>query len=144
MNCSAPPLSGASSRYPFQSISMKLHRIDSPATNFVASVRPGSLLISGHDYSRSIIVSAQSVDPWEPQTFDAITRRDFEQLAPYDAEIVIIGTGRVLTFPDPSLLDPLRQLKCGYEIMDTAAACRTYNVLAGDDRRVIACLLQIV
>ena len=98
-------------------------------------------MIGAREYSGSIVATALSVDYWKPQTIDDVTVRDFERLATLDAEIVIIGTGSELKFPDTRLLEPLRQQKCGFEIMDTRAACRTYNVLVGDGRQVAACLL---
>ena len=98
-------------------------------------------MIGGRTYRNSVVVTAETVEDWPPQSFDMLTVSNFEQLAPYDAEIVIIGTGQVLKFPRTELLEPLRKQKCGFEIMDTKAACRTFNVLVGDDRRVAACLL---
>ena len=121
---------------------MKLFRTDSPGVNLVQSVNSGEFIVNDVLYTRSIIVSADIVvDDWAPQTILELTNEDFRLLAGFDAEIVILGTGRELHFPDIILLQPLIDQKCGYEIMDTSAACRTYNVLVGDGRKVVAALL---
>jgi uncharacterized protein len=56
-------------------------------------------------------------------------------------EIVLVGSGRAFAFPDPSLLAPLYAAGIGVEVMDTRAACRTYNLLLGEGRNVIAALI---
>ena len=53
----------------------------------------------------------------------------------------IIGTGSTFTFPEPQLLAPLRNAGIGVEVMDTPAACRTYNILLGEGRNVVAALI---
>jgi uncharacterized protein len=62
-------------------------------------------------------------------------------LAGLDREIVLLGTGRLLRFPRPELLRPLVQAGVGVEVMDVQAACRTYNILASEERKVAAALL---
>ena len=58
-----------------------------------------------------------------------------------DAEIILLGTGKLLRFPSPELMQSLMQARKGIEVMDTQAACRTFNVLAGEKRKVAAALL---
>ncbi len=120
---------------------MKLHRMDSDNVNFVTRFGPDSLSINGQSYKHSIILSAQTIEKWKPDTFEDFIADDFQHLAKFDAEIVIIGTGQKIRFPNSQLLEPLRQQKCGFEVMDSKAACRTYNVLVGDDRKVVAGIL---
>ena len=62
-------------------------------------------------------------------------------LAEFDPEILILGTGKDLVFPNLNLLQPLIEQKCGYEIMNSKSACNTFNILLGDDRKVIAALI---
>jgi uncharacterized protein len=64
-------------------------------------------------------------------------------LAELRPEVVILGTGVKLRFPPPSLTRALVEANIGLEVMDTGAACRTYNILMGDGRRVVAALLMI-
>jgi uncharacterized protein len=54
---------------------------------------------------------------------------------------VLLGTGATFIFPEPALLAPLRKAGIGVEVMDTAAACRTYNILLGEERNVVAALI---
>jgi uncharacterized protein len=56
-------------------------------------------------------------------------------------EIVLLGTGATFVFPDPARLAPLRDARVGVEVMDTAAACRTYNILLAEGRNVVAALI---
>ena len=62
-------------------------------------------------------------------------------LAALEAEVVIFGSGSRIRFPPPAWLKPLIEKRLGLETMDTQAACRTYNILAGEGRNVIAALL---
>ena len=64
-------------------------------------------------------------------------------LVGHKPEVVLLGTGARLRFPPAAVLAPLTRAGIGVEVMDTAAACRTYNILAGDGRRVVAALLMI-
>ena len=73
--------------------------------------------------------------------FETLGVADFELLAALDAEIVLLGTGNQLRFPRPELLQPLIKAQKGLEVMDIQAACRTYNVLIGEGRRVAAALI---
>ena len=88
-------------------------------------------------------MSADNVfSDWRPRTVSELDISDFERLAEFDAEIVILGTGKELVFPDFKLLSPLIDQRCGYEIMNSRAACNTFNILIADDRKVIAALLS--
>ena len=78
---------------------------------------------------------------WECSRFDQLTEEHFTRLAETQPELVIFGSGTRLRFPPPALLRTLMQKRIGIETMDTLAACRTYNILAGEGRLVIAALL---
>jgi uncharacterized protein len=75
------------------------------------------------------------------RTHDALTLAAFDRLAGLPIEILLLGTGDRLRFPHPSLTAPLRAAGIGVEVMDTGAACRTYNILLAEDRRVGAALM---
>jgi len=81
------------------------------------------------------------VRAWPPARFDALTRAHFDSLLHDNPELVIFGSGARLRFPTPALLQTLIERRVGLETMDTAAACRTYNVLVSEGRSVIAALL---
>jgi len=74
-------------------------------------------------------------------SFEALDEASFETLATLSPELVIFGSGSRLRFPKPGLLKPLMARRIGFETMDTAAACRTYNVLLAEGRAVVAALL---
>ncbi len=121
---------------------MELNRSDTPGLNLIRQYRAGEFLVNDVLYTHSIIVSADNVvTDWKKQTVQDLSVDDFRLLAEYDAEIVIVGTGDELIFPDFELLSPLVEQKCGYEIMNSRAACNTFNLLLGDGRKVIAALL---
>lgn len=73
--------------------------------------------------------------------FEALEVAHFEWLRQQPAEIVLLGTGARLRFPHPSLTRPLMEAGIGLEVMDTGAACRTYNLLASEGRKVLAAIL---
>lgn len=78
---------------------------------------------------------------WECPSFEALTPAHFTRLLDSKPELVIFGSGAKLRFPPPALLSALMAQRIGVETMDTLAACRTYNILAGEGRRVTAALL---
>ena len=98
----------------------------------VAGVAYGHSLRMGH---------ASAATPWAVTTFAEITAATVADGERLGAEIVLIGTGKKLRFPPSEALKPLRDARIGFEVMDTAAACRTYNVLLGEGRQVAALLL---
>jgi uncharacterized protein len=75
------------------------------------------------------------------KSFEQLGPEHFAQLASLGAELIIFGSGNRIRFPQPAWLRPLMAQRTGVETMDTAAACRTYNILAGEGRHVIAALL---
>jgi uncharacterized protein len=86
-------------------------------------------------------VLADRLAEWEVCTHGAFTLVAADRLATLPIEILLLGTGDRLHFPHPSLTQPLRDAGIGVEVMDTGAACRTYNILLAEDRRVGAALM---
>ncbi len=98
--------------------------------------------VAGVLHRQSLRVSHQAVAaPWPVTNFAEITATTVAEAIQVSPEIVIIGTGKTLRFPPPAALATLRDAHIGFEVMDTAAACRTYNVLLGEGRQVAALLL---
>jgi uncharacterized protein len=103
---------------------------------------PGWVSVNGQKMHSSLLVSAQGLlCPWRPQQFDDLQAADFTALLAEPPELVVFGSGARLRFPSPALLQDLMRARIGIETMDTMAACRTYNILAGEGRRVLAALL---
>jgi uncharacterized protein len=101
-----------------------------------------SISVGGAEHRSSLRVSHQSAAaPWPVASFAGITAATVADGTKVHAEIVLLGTGKKLRFPPPEALRPLIEARMGYEVMDTAAACRTYNVLLSEGRQVAALLL---
>jgi uncharacterized protein len=81
------------------------------------------------------------VERWDAASFEALAPAHFEALLKLKPEIVLVGTGKTLRFPSPQLTRPLALAQVGFEAMDTKAACRTYNILTGEGRQVVAAIL---
>lgn len=95
-------------------------------------------------FTSSLIVTPERlIEDWEPVTHDQLTRLHIEQVIEIKPELIVLGTGRTLVFPAPDITQACYALGIGIEIMDTGAACRTYNILASEGRRVAAALLMI-
>ena len=84
-----------------------------------------------------------SIKRWQPETYSEFTPDNFIEFTQAAPEILLIGTGKMLRFPAQENLTVLQQNNLGYEVMDTAAACRTFNVLAAEGRDVILAILMI-
>lgn len=120
---------------------MKLQpdRFNVPA---ITGYGPGWVGVGSERVAASVVIGThgQRLD-WHCSDFNALTTDHFAQLATLDAELVIFGSGQRLRFVPPAWLQPLMARRIGLETMDTPAACRTYNILAGEGRNVIAALL---
>jgi uncharacterized protein len=112
--------------------------------NLIRTYGPGQIVVNDQQYRTSLIVLPERiVTDWPPQSFQELAPEHMQALATLDREIILIGTGRRLRFPSAELLAPMAQAGIGWEIMDTGAACRTYNVLVNEGRKVVAALLMI-
>jgi uncharacterized protein len=120
---------------------MKLTDDTRRGTNFIRAYSENEIRVGEDVVRTSCIVTAELVQTWAPQSVDAITLADLEPLLATAPEIIILGTGEVQQFPDTALLGAILSRGIGVEVMTTGAACRTYNVLAGEDRKVAAALL---
>ncbi|MEO7128849.1 MAG: Mth938-like domain-containing protein [Rhodoferax sp.] len=108
----------------------------------ISGYGPGWLALDNEKIISSLIISSQGQRlEWPCRSFADLTPAHFEQIATLDAELVIFGSGGRIHFPHPLWLRPLMARRIGVETMDTQAACRTYNILAGEGRHVVAALL---
>jgi uncharacterized protein len=100
------------------------------------------VVVNERRFDSSVIVMGEHIiEDWDAANFDALVPRHFERLRELAPEIVLLGTGNTLRFPAPALSQPLMIARIGMEVMDTRAACRTYNILSAEGRRVAAALL---
>ncbi|MHB9119791.1 MAG: Mth938-like domain-containing protein [Burkholderiales bacterium] len=121
---------------------MKLHLNDARGNNQFTGYGDGYVQINGENYSASLIVlPTQIIQDWHEGGVAALSEVHFERMLELDCEIVLLGTGKVLRFPHPSLSRSLLHARVGLEVMDSAAACRTYNILLAEGRKVAAALL---
>ena len=122
---------------------MKLHADPLTHLNTVTAYGLGFVEINKVRHDGSVLVAPESpVVSWGVASFDALRSEDFAALIDLAPEVVLFGTGRRQRFPHPRLTQPLHEARIGVEVMDTSAACRTYNILMAEGRRVLAALLQ--
>jgi uncharacterized protein len=121
---------------------MKLQPDLADGVNIINAHTIDSISVNGAAHTRSILVPPTGpVMPWPVASIAELTESHFERILQARPELVIFGSGRLLRFPPPALLRPLMAARIGLETMDTPAACRTYNILVGEGRRVMAALL---
>ncbi len=99
------------------------------------------ITVGENSYGESVIITPQTLDLWGVTAVSEMTVDHFNQTSLLHSEVVLLGTGSSMVFPAASLYRMLLDEGIGVEIMDTPAACRTYNILAGDGRRVAAALI---
>jgi uncharacterized protein len=115
---------------------------DKANTQTITAYGPGWVAVDGQRFEHALLITSQGLlQPWCQAPFESLTAQDFAPLAQLGCELVIFGSGQRLRFPKPPWLAPLMAQRIGLESMDTAAACRTYNILAGEGRKVAAVLL---
>jgi uncharacterized protein len=121
---------------------MKFAQIEQSGANLVDAYDQTRIRINGRDYASGLAVTAEAViTDWGPDRIADLDAGHVEALLALQPQVVIIGTGTRQQFPDPALYFGLLERGIGVEIMDTGAACRTYNILVGEGRRVVAGLL---
>lgn len=112
--------------------------------NKIQGYSAGKIVIAGHDYTRSLILTRSSlISDWPPERITETRAEHFLLFLELKPEVLLIGTGRKLLFLNREIILPLQQASIGCEVMDTGAACRTYNYLVDEGRNVAAALLMI-
>ncbi len=121
---------------------MKLQPDRIEGFNAITAFAPGLVKVNGQPHTTSLVLPWRGEAlAWPCSAFEQLRAEHFEQLLPLAPELVIFGSGQRLRFVAPALLRSLIDRRIGVETMDTAAACRTYNVLASEGRAVVAALL---
>jgi uncharacterized protein len=121
---------------------MRADRIE--GRNAIARHGPEGVIVNGVEHTASVLVPWQGdIVAWHADSFESLTAEHFTRVAALGPELVVFGSGARLRFPAATLLRPLIDAGVGIETMDTAAACRTYNVLLAEGRTVVAALLFV-
>jgi len=122
--------------------SLKFERETIAGQNVFTAYGDGWVEVNGARLTAGALVAARDlVSGWGPASIDLLEASHVEAIASLAPEIVLLGTGRTFRFPHPALLAPLHAARVGVEVMDTRAACRTYNILLSGGRRVVAALI---
>jgi uncharacterized protein len=121
---------------------LKLHLDAGGGANQFTGYGDGYVSVNGTRYAASLVVLPRELVPdWPPARFEQLAAAHFEALATREIEIVLLGTGARLRFPHPEVTRPLIDARIGCEVMDVPAACRTYNILMAEGRKVAAALI---
>lgn len=121
---------------------MKLHLSTPSGINAFTGYGEGYVMVNRQRYGHNLVVLRDRiVSDWQPAGFEQLDAADFARLAELAPEIVLLGTGASLRFPRPELTRALIEAGIGLEVMDLRAACRTFNILAAEERKVAAALL---
>lgn len=98
--------------------------------------------VNHEKHSKNLILLPDAIIlEWSTATLETLNESDMQKLLALQTEIILLGTGKQLRFPTGALLRPFAPAGIGLEIMDLQAACRTYNILAAEGRKVAAALL---
>ena len=121
---------------------MKFERDSPEGRNTFTGYGPGYVEVNRKRYATSLVVSADRVIvDWPAASVEAFTADHLAAIIELKPEIAIIGSGAAFRLPEPARLALLHQARIGVEVMDTQAACRTYNILLGEGRNVVAALI---
>lgn len=122
---------------------MKISLDKNNADSSIRSYTVGSIRINEQTYTKPLIITPTSITEWPVNSVDQLTAPDFQPVIDKQAEIIILGTGNKQIFPPAAILQLAAEKHIGLEVMDTAAACRTYNVLLSENRSICGALFMI-
>ena len=121
---------------------MKIEREQADGRNMFTGYGPGYVEVNRNRHGASLVVSGDRlVTDWPLTAVDQLTADHLAAILEMKPEIVLLGTGGKFVFPEPARLAPLHKARIGVEVMDTPAACRTYNILLAEGRNVVAALI---
>lgn len=110
--------------------------------NRVSSYSAKEIVINKTPFINSFILFPDKILPdWHVSQVSDLSIKDFEIILEFNPEIILFGSGNTMIFPDPRIIASIQNHNIGFEVMDTMAACRSYNVLLNEERRVAAALI---
>ena len=122
---------------------MKFSLENDYADFIIRAYEPGRIVVNDITFTQSLAITPeQLIQDWPPQNFQALQSSHLQQLIETETEIVLLGTGSQIQFPGPELQAIVMGCGIGLEVMDTEAACRTYNILSAEGRKVTAALIM--
>ena len=121
---------------------MKMALDNASGVNTITRYESGRVNIRDRSFDTSLIIFPNTiVTDWPARRADTLGGADFKAIVEYGPEVLILGTGETQVFPEPAIFATLMDLGIGFEVMDNAAACRTYNILLAEDRQVALALI---
>ncbi|WP_306606585.1 Mth938-like domain-containing protein [Azonexus sp.] len=121
---------------------MKLHTSNTAGLNLFTAYGDDYVAVNQLKHEKNLIVLPENLIPeWSTENIETLTESDMQKLLGLGVEVILLGTGKRLRFPAGALMRPFAPAGIGLEIMDLQAACRTYNILASEGRKVAAALL---
>jgi uncharacterized protein len=114
------------------------------SANIIRAYAPGRINVNDRLLTAAFVISSTTmIENWSPQRSEDITLESLQAALGLEPEILVIGTGSTLRFLEARLTAEIQRRGIGLEVLDTAAACRTYNILVSENRKVVAALLMI-
>jgi uncharacterized protein len=121
---------------------VKLHQSHTAGLNVFTAYGEGYVAVNNEKHHKNLILLPDTIiHDWSSATVETLAETDMQKLLELGTEIILLGTGNRLRFPSGTLLRPFAPAGIGLEIMDLQAACRTYNILVAEGRKVAAALL---
>ena len=120
---------------------MKLHLTTGEGQYLFSSHGSGFVAVNGVRYEKSVLVAPGSISEWTVAGFATLSAADFAPVLALQPDVLILGTGNTMRFPAHGLTRALADAGVGLEVMDNGAACRTYNIVAAEGRKVVAAIL---
>lgn len=120
---------------------MKFTQQQAEGINLIRRYDAASIAVGEREIRSSCIVGATTLADWTPRTVEELTLEHLEPLFALAPDVVVLATGERQRFPRAALRAEFAMRKIGIEVMDIGAACRTYNVLVGEERKVLAAIL---
>jgi uncharacterized protein len=120
---------------------MKFTQQRAEGANLIRRYGADFILVGDQEVRASCIISATTLTPWAPRQVEEVTLASLEPLFALTPEVIVLSTGTTQKFPRAALRAEFAARRIGLEVMEIGAACRTYNVLVGEQRRVLAAVL---
>jgi len=118
---------------------MKFAEDHNKANYKITGYESDGIKINDRLFQQALILSPSTlISDWKPRDISSVTAEDLAPIYALNAEIIILGTGEKQQFPNTDVLKQLAKMQIGFEIMDTQAACRTFNIIMAEGRNVVA------